>query len=178
MMDRSNWLILGLTVIAAVVGGYVEYRGQPPQGDYALIGQPVPALRLADLDGRQHQLNGYRGHRVLLNFWASWCGPCLDEMPALARLQAKFGEKGPIVVGVAMDDPVRVRAFLLAHPQNFPILLGQLSPPSTSLQLGDTQEALPYSVLIGADGRVLATHFGALPPAEMDRWMTPGLATP
>ncbi len=174
-MDRSNWLIIGLAVLAAVIGGYAEHRsGQTDQVGAALIGQPLPALSLPDLDGKPHQLSDYRGHRVLLNFWASWCGPCLDEMPALARVQAKFGEQGPIVVGIAMDEPDHVRAFLGAHPLNYPILLGQLATPSTSLQLGDTSGALPYSVLIDADGRVLATHIGALPAAQMEQWLAPG----
>lgn len=174
MMDRSNWLIVGLAVLAAAVGGYLEHRsGQTTQPESALIGQPVPALSLPDLDGKPHRLSDYRGHRVLLNFWASWCGPCLDEMPALAQAQAKFGEHGAIVVGIAMDDPVQVRAFLAAHSLNYPILLGRLAPPSTSLELGDGAGALPYSVLIDADGRVLATHFGALPAAQVAQWLSP-----
>jgi peroxiredoxin len=174
MMDRSNWLIVGLAVLTAAVGGYAEHHsGLTAQPESALIGQPLPALSLPDLNGKPHRLSDYRGQRVLLNFWASWCGPCLDEMPALARAQAKFGERGPIVVGIAMDDPVHVRAFLGAHPLNYPILLGQLEPPSTSMQMGDASGALPYSVLIDADGHVLATHFGALPTAQLEQWLAP-----
>ncbi|OOG40341.1 TlpA disulfide reductase family protein [Rhodanobacter sp. C05] len=174
MLDRSNWLILGLAVLAAAIGGYVQHHNQqPPAGmDSAMLGQPVPALTLSDLDGKPHRLSDYRGHRVLLNFWASWCGPCLDEMPALNRAQAKFGEQGAIVAGIAMDEPTRIHAFLAAHPVSYPILLGQLDSPSTTLQLGDIRELLPYSVLIDADGRILATHAGALSTPQLEQWLT------
>jgi Thiol-disulfide isomerase and thioredoxins len=179
MLNRSNWLILGLAVLAAAIGGYVEHRGQPPAAaDSALIGQPLPALALSDLDGKLHQLSDNRGRRVLLNFWASWCGPCLEEMPALNQAQEKFGDHAPIVLGIAMDEPARVRAFLAAHPVNYPILLGQMAPPSTSLQLGDYREVLPYSVLIDADGRILATHAGALSAAQLKQWLSPAHTVP
>ena len=174
MLSRSNWLILGLAVVAAAAGGYVEHRSQQPASvDSALIGQSLPALALPDLDGKLHPLSDYRGQRVLLNFWASWCGPCLEEMPVLNRAQEKFGEHAAIVIGIAMDEPARARAFLAAHPVNYPILLGQLTPPSTSLQLGNSREMLPYSVLIDADGSILATHAGALSALQLEQWLGP-----
>ncbi|TPG04268.1 TlpA family protein disulfide reductase [Rhodanobacter glycinis] len=179
MLSRSNWLILGLAVLAATAGGYVDHRSQQsPPMDPILIGQPLPALALPDLDGKLHPLSDYRGHRVLLNFWASWCKPCLEEMPALNQAQAKFGELAPIVIGIAMDEPAHARAFLAAHPVSYPILLGRLTPPSTSLQLGDTREMLPYSVLIDADGRILATHAGTLSTSQLEQWLRPIHSTP
>jgi len=179
MLSRSNWLILGLAVVAATTGGYVERRSQQPSPTAsALIGQSLPALSLSDLDGKLRRLSDYRGQRVLLNFWASWCGPCLEEMPTLNQVQEKFGEHAPIVIGIAMDEPAHVRAFLAAHPVNYPILLGQLTPPSTSLQLGNTREVLPYSVLIDADGSILATHAGILSPLQLEQWLEPMHATP
>ena len=177
-MTRSNWLILALAVLAAATGGYVEHRQerpQPPPADAAWLGQPLPAISLPDLDGRMHPLSDYRGHRVLLNFWASWCGPCLDEMPALSRAQARFDGSGsaPLIVGIAMDEPARVRAFVAAHPPGYPVLLGQLAAPSTSLLLGDAREVLPYSVLVDPDGRILAIHAGALSAAQIAQWLAP-----
>ena len=173
-MTRTNWFILGMAVLAAGVGGYIERRQSQP--DASIIGQPAPVGSLLDLNGKTHSLNDYRGHRVLLNFWASWCGPCLDEMPALDRAQTRFGggttaEPGAIVIGIAMDDPAMARAFLAAHPPHYPILLGDLNEPSTTRQFGDTTAVLPYSVLLGPDGRVLATHTGALSDAEMAAWL-------
>ena len=176
MLSRSNWLILGLAVLAAVLGGYAQHRGQQPAPTATTAnGQLLPAISLPDLDGKAHSLSDYRSRRVLLNFWASWCAPCLAEMPALALAQEKFGEHAPIVIGIAMDEPAHVRAFLAAHPVNYPILIGQMSPPST-LQLGNTHQVLPYSVLIGADGRILATHAGPLSAAQLEQWLAPGPA--
>ncbi|HZY33949.1 MAG TPA: TlpA disulfide reductase family protein [Rhodanobacter sp.] len=175
MLSRSNWLILGLAVLAAALGGYAQHHSRSPApAEPALIGQPLPAISLPDLDGKPHRLSDYRGRRVLLNFWASWCVPCLAEMPALTLAQEKFGEHAPIVVGIAMDEPAHVRAFLAAHPVNYPILIGKMSPPSTSLQLGNIHQVLPYSVLIGADGHILATHAGPLSAAQLKQWLAPG----
>ncbi|MHB1058436.1 MAG: TlpA family protein disulfide reductase [Rhodanobacter sp.] len=172
MLSRSNGLILGLAVLAAALGGYVQNRShRPAVPEAAVVGQPLPPISLPDLDGRPHALSDYRGRRVLLNFWASWCAPCLKEMPALAEAQEKFGEKAPIVVGIAMDDPLHVKAFLAAHPVNYPILVGDTNAPSTSLQLGNRRQVLPYSVLIGTDGRILATHTGPLSSARLRQWL-------
>ncbi|MDE2155108.1 MAG: TlpA family protein disulfide reductase [Xanthomonadaceae bacterium] len=173
MMSRSNWLILALAVLAGALGGYAELRGPPPAtADSSLLGRPPPPLSLPGLDGKQHRLSDYRGRRVLLNFWASWCGPCLDEIPALTRAQAKFGAYRVAIVGIAMDEPGRVRAFVAAHRLNYPIWLGQLGTADSSRQLGDVQGVLPYSVLLDADGRVRATHVGAMPAAQLEAWLT------
>lgn len=171
-MTRSNWFILGMAVLAASVGGYIEHRQRQP--DASIIDQPTPIDRLPDLNGTMHSLGDYRGRRVLLNFWATWCGPCLDEMPALDRAQAQFGTRaGAVVIGVAMDDPARASAFLRAHPLRYPMFLGSFDEPSTTRQFGDSTGVLPYSVLLGSDGRVLATHTGALSPQQMAAWLKP-----
>lgn len=178
MLSRSNWLILGMALLAAGAGGYVQHLRERPAVDSAMLGQQLPDLVLPDLDGKPHRLSDYRGRRVLLNLWASWCKPCLEEMPALARAQAKFGDRVPIVVGIAMDDPVRARAFLDAHPVNYPVLLGRLNPPSTSSMLGNAAETLPFSVLVDATGHVLEVHSGPIPPAQLTQWFGPEHSAP
>jgi peroxiredoxin len=175
MLSRSNTLILVLAVAAAGLGGWLQHASRQvhaPDGvQVAAVGEVRPDLILTGVDGKPHRLSEFRARRVLLNFWATWCVPCLKEMPALAQAQAKFGEHELIVVGIAMDDPDRVRSFMQAHPVTYPILMGQMDSPSTSLQLGDEAQVLPFSVLLDTDGRILAAQRGPLPMETLENWL-------
>ena len=174
MLSRDNLVILGVAVLAAALGGWLQHESRlahvPAGVTVAQVGQPAPALDLPDLRGGLHSLADYRGRRVLLNFWASWCGPCLEEMPALERAATRHAGRAT-VLGIAMDEPARARAFLAAHPVGYPMLLGELASPSTSLRFGDTAQLLPYSALLDADGRLLAVRRGPLDAATLERNM-------
>lgn len=183
MMERTSWVILGLAVLAGAIGGWIGHqRTSVPQTrptsaaavDRGLIGQRAPALKLTDLQGRPQRLDTWHGQRVLLNFWATWCVPCVAEMPALDRFQKQQAPGAVQVIGVAMDEPARVTEFLRTHPVAYPILLGSLAAPSTTRQLGDTAEVLPYSVLLDGDGRVLDMHVGPLSEADLHAWSASG----
>lgn len=175
MFSRSTWLILALTVLAAAAGAWLQHASRlahVPLGiRIAHVGDPAPELALPDAAGHEYRLSDDRGHRMLLNFWATWCGPCIDEMAALEQAQAAQGSHGARIVGIAMDDPARVRAYLAAHPVDYPVLLGRLVEPSTSLRFGDLDEVLPYSVLLDAHGRVLAIQRGPLSTAQLRAWL-------
>jgi peroxiredoxin len=180
MLSRANIVILGLALAAAIGGGWLQHESQvvhtPPGVDVANVGDLRPDLLLTSLDGKPRHLSEFQGQRVLINFWASWCVACLAEMPALNAAQHKFADRDAIVLGIAMDDSQRVHDFLNAHPVDYPILIGQLDAPSTSLRLGDADEVLPFSVLLDANGRILAMRRGPLDPSQLGKWLSPGTA--
>lgn len=135
------------------------------------IGGRIPALAFDGLDGRRQDLATLlAGRPALLNFWASWCGPCLAEMPALSAFAAQQGANGVQVVGIALDDRDAVAEFLRRRPVGYPILLETPGAGDASVRLGDVRGVLPYSVLVGADGHVLKRHAGALSPGDLERW--------
>ncbi len=131
----------------------------------ASAGDRIGALALIDLDGHPQQLPATRGHRMVVNLWASWCGPCRDEMPLLSGFAKAQGANGITVVGIAQDDLVLVRAYLLRTPVNYPILLDD-AQGRAGVHLGDSAGVLPYSVLIGADGRLLRRKYGPFDNAD------------
>ena len=147
----------------------------PPAGvQVAEVGKPIPALRLPDLTGTPTDVPGaWRGRPLLINVWASWCGPCIEEMPELQRFSAKEGADGVQVVGIALDDPDAVRAFLQRVPVAYPILIESAGPADASVSLGNRKGVLPYSVLVGADGTLLERRVGPFVPGELDAFVAP-----
>jgi thiol-disulfide isomerase/thioredoxin len=143
----------------------------PPGVTVAELHDPMPSLRLPDLDGRTVDLpQDYAGRPLLINVWASWCGPCVEEMPELQRYHERQGSQGVQVIGLALDDADSVRDFLQRVPVAYPIVLDAPSPADASVRLGNRRGVLPYSVLIGADGRLLRKRLGPFAPGELDRF--------
>ena len=126
-------------------------------GYAAELGAAAPEFERADLSGNPIQLSAYRGKLVLLNFWATWCTPCLREMPRLSAWQRKYGAAGLQVLGISMDDDAApVRRFLTKHPLAYPVLMGDA-------KLGEAFGGvlgLPCSILIDAQGRIVARYQG------------------
>lgn len=135
-------------------------------------GDPLPALSLPDLDGRPLDLRQHFGGRpLLINVWASWCAPCVEEMPELARFATAQGDTGVQVLGLALDTPEDVRRFLLRVPVDYPIVIDTPGPRDASVQLGNHQGLLPYSVLFDAQGRLLKAKLGPFARGEIDGWV-------
>src|SRR5690606_30868440 len=120
-------------------------------------GQPLPPLVLPGLiDGTTRDVAG-PGRVRLLNYWASWCGPCRDEMPALHAYAADQGSNGVEVIGIALDEPEPARAFAESLGVGFTLLLEAPGPRDSSVRFGNARRLLPFTVLVDADGRLVKT---------------------
>jgi len=122
-------------------------------------GGPTPALALKDLDGRPHQLSDYRGSVVLVNFWATWCAPCRDEMPSIQALKEKLAGKPFVVLAVNLDEPEpRIRKFLSQMKVDFTILRDSEKRAAKAWNA----RILPASYIVGRNGRVRYTLVGEI----------------
>ena len=129
--------------------------------------QALSTLELVDLTGRQHTLAEWRGKPVVVNFWASWCAPCLDELPVLQRMAA--AQRGKVeFVGVAMDKPDALARYLQRSPLNYPVLLPADYEQAMAVLAasGNATRSLPFSVLLSEDGHVRWTRLGRMDAAQ------------
>lgn len=140
-------------------------------------GEAVLGLSLPDLDGRTQPLAQWRGKVLIVNFWATWCAPCREEMPEFVAAQARDGAKGVQFVGIAVDDVDKVRAFAREIGLNYPALIGGYGAIELSKTLGNDLSALPFTVVLDRAGRVAHTQLGPLKPAKLDRLLADLLAT-
>ena len=125
-------------------------------------GQAPAPLVLPDLAGRDVDLSSFKGEVVLVNFWATWCGPCVQEMPELSHLAGEDKGKHFNVIGIGIDSPTNMSEFAAKHQIAYPLYVAGMGGTELSKELGNTMGGLPYTVLIGADGQVLKTYIGKL----------------
>ena len=140
-----------------------------------VIGTEVE-LTLKDLSGVEQRLSAYRGRVVVLNFWATYCVPCIKEMPDLAAIQNQYAAMGVQVIGAAADtadDKAKVLQFIKSSKVNFPVWLGASAESMQQFGLGS---ALPGTVVIGRDGKIVAKFRGIIKPAELKKQLDTLLA--
>ena len=146
-----------------VLGAVLEAKApKPPAGTkIAERGDIVPTMTLSTLDGTKVEIpQAWAGSPTLVNLWASWCGPCLKEMPELQAFANEQAANGMQVVGIALDDAASAKAMLGRLGITYPNLIDTPGPADAGVRLGNPAGVLPYSVLISADGRLLKTRIG------------------
>jgi peroxiredoxin len=149
-------LMIGVALLAGIAGFAVQRWAL----DVHTEREMAPDLALQTLDGGQLRLSSLRGKLVLVNFWATWCAPCLNEIPMLVAAHRRYHDRGFEILGPAMDDPEQVKALLPRLRIPYPILIGEDDIPRAMDALGDTLGALPFSVLISPDGYVVDRKHG------------------
>jgi peroxiredoxin len=160
-----------VALMAAVAGAGVALwrtggEAPPPQAAAELF-----AMSLPDADGALQPLAQWRGRPLVVNFWATWCAPCVEEMPDLQRVRDEYRAHGVEVIGIGIDSAERIRAFRDEHRLTLPLLVAGSQGTEVGRTLGNTAGVLPYTVLIAADGRVAQRKVGQIRPAELRRWL-------
>lgn len=131
------------------------------------------AASLPDANGTSQAISQWQGKITVINFWATWCPPCREEMPELSRLQDQYRDRGIIVLGIATDDVDKMRAFAKETKVNYPLLAGDMDAMNISASLGNDKGVLPYTVIIQADGSVANTYFGRINQALLEKTLLP-----
>ncbi len=162
-------------LVAAVLGtaaGVYFNRGEPaavkpPELAAASASILMATARLIDAEGKAQSLEQWRGRTLVINFWATWCAPCLEEIPELSRLQTQYADKGVQFVGIAVDSAANVAQFSKTHNVSYPLLVGEASAIELSRQFGNQALALPYTVVVGEDGKTRLTKLGRISAPEL-----------
>lgn len=173
-MNRTTRLILAALVaaLAAAAGMYSARRDEPA----STIGNPAQqaalekllALELPGSAASKRPLAEWKGKVLVINFWATWCPPCRKEIPAFSAISSKYQDKGVQFVGISIDTEANVREFQAANQVSYPLLIASPSAVQLTEALGNSAQALPFTVIVTKTGTVGLVKLGVLSEAELD----------
>jgi len=176
-MNRRLFLYAGAAVAAAAAGGYAyrarQSSSEPSAARGPAAADPVAALRtlsLPDLDGKPHRIDQWQGRPVVVNFWATWCAPCVKEMPELQSLQEKYPKIQ--FVGIGVDKVANMRQFLQKVPVSYPLLVMEAGAIDTLRTLGNPAGGLPFTLVFDANGGINRKILGQIQFDDLDRTLS------
>lgn len=167
-------LLFAVVGALALAAGFFAHRGSTPlpapttEGVAKLLQTTLP-----DLEGQKVRIADWRGKTLVVNFWATWCAPCREEIPALVRTQAKYGARGLQIIGVALDDKVRVEPFAKEMRINYPTLLAGIDGLELAAAAGNKVGALPFTVYIDRQGAIVRAELGGVDDAKLAEHIEP-----
>lgn len=167
---RRRWLVAATAAAATLAGVGLAWRTQQAQSTASSAESALWQLKFARLDGPDLAMTSLRGRALLINFWATWCGPCVEELPLLSSFYKEYSAKNWQMLGVAVDQPEPVKRFLNLSPVTFPVVLAGGSGIEVSRSLGNGAGALPFTVVLASDGRVAHRKIGRVTSDELRAW--------
>ncbi len=180
MIKKILKAIAYLTVMLILGFGIYYFLLQPNSplktspGDYPQLStEALFAANLPNENNVPQALNQYQGKIIVLNFWATWCAPCREEMPELSKLHTENLDKDVVVLGIAIDSLEQIKAFNKATPVSYPLFAAEDDGMAIAIQLGNDKGALPYTVIIDRRGNVAKTYFGRINQAILESGLKP-----
>ena len=171
-MKRNVWLFACIGVLFAAIGMYMGLRAGTASAPEAASSPAVAGLfsqTMADANGGAAGLAQWKGKPMIVNFWATWCAPCVQEMPELSALQIELAPKKVQIVGIGIDSPSNIKEFSAKYKISYPLYVAGMSGTQLSREFGNQAGGLPFTVLLSADGRIIKTYLGKLKMDELRR---------
>jgi thiol-disulfide isomerase/thioredoxin len=181
-VNRRNMLYSSAAAIAGVAGATLAWwKFQPHQVDASpaetgVVGKAGGAsdafwsLSFDTPDGKNLSMSSFRGKLLLVNFWATWCPPCVEELPLLDYFYQENRDKNLQIVGLAVDQPSAVRTWLQSKPLHFPVGMAGLGGTELSKSLGNIAGSLPFTAVLSASGELLHRKIGKVLPEDLAQW--------
>ena len=160
---RNVWI--ALVVLLSIVAG-VLFGNIGPKIDERVV-KSAQSAQFKDLSGSWRRLSDWDGSFRSVNFWASWCPPCLEEIPLFMALHQELIDINMTFIGIAVDDAERVRDFVETNRVNYPVLVGSGDALRISEAFGNHRSGLPFTVFLSPDGTLIDTHSGVVPESKI-----------
>jgi thiol-disulfide isomerase/thioredoxin len=175
-MNRRNLLLMGAGALAALAGLVAAGKFKAVQNSDTADAPATPAqqlysAQLNDADGQPINFQQFAGHTTVVNFWATWCAPCVEEMPEFDHVAKDVAGKSIKFVGIAIDSPSNMREFRQKVQVSYPLAAAGFGGAELAKAMGNAAGGLPFTVLVSPKGEILQRKLGRLPEAELRRWL-------
>lgn len=172
---RRTLLLAGVGGLAAVAGYVAHLARIGGLGGSAApdLGEKILGSRLAGLDGAPQDLTAFRGRILVVNYWATWCAPCREEIPMFVRIQREYAAKNVQFIGIAIDQVDKVREFAKEFQINYPLLIGAMDSMELLREAGNKVGVLPYTLIINPASQITVSLVGGISEARMRSALRP-----
>ncbi len=169
-MQQNTILIFFVSAIALIGGIYVQTLSNQETSNISI---PALEISLPDVSGKQRNISEWQGKIRIINFWATWCPPCLEEIPEFIKLQNEFKNNKLQFIGIAIEEKETVEQYLKDNPVNYPMLIGGDKAVTLAQQLGNIVNAVPFSLIVNQQGQIIHRQPGELSREKIIEIITP-----
>ena len=171
-MKKNTIVFGGVAILFAAFGIYFANERVSPAPAQSSAVSTLLSQSMKDANGQEQQLAQWKDYALVVNFWATWCAPCVDEMPELSSLQQEIASKKIQILGIGIDSASNIAEFARKYRISYPLYVGGVNGTELSRQLGNQGGGLPFTVIIGRDGQVRKTYLGRQKMDELRKSLT------